>query len=171
MAALIYIMLIEAVHRNSFKSACLWIKERPGDYALNALLFIALEGLFTAASGAFFTGGCIAAVLCLTLAAVGFFKRAARNEPLYFSDIFLAFKVMGVAGASNIIMTPRILISLAAGTVIEAGISFLPLPDINTSARVVIGVVSLFVILMLTIKKSDDFTYRRKGFLRGFVLN
>lgn len=172
LALAVMIVLCEAVHRQGLGLALKWVCERPADFFANIVFLAALTVFFAGICGSLAISCAAVCAVYYLLSCVSFFKFSARNEPLYFSDFLLAFKVMGVAGSSNIVITNHLVLPFFAGAAMFAGVfAFLTPPVLGLPARVIACAASLAVIMPLLSGGKDDIFYYKKGFLRGLALN
>ena len=165
------VVLIEAAHRNSLRKTYKWIKAGFGSFLCNIMAFASLSLIFAAITNNLFASCLIVFVIWFAISALSFFKYAARNEPAYFSDVLLVFKVMGVADSSNFVITRQLVISLAAGLAgLAALFVFRPRPC-EWRGRVIMAVLSVIVLVLLAFQKKNDFSYNKKGLICGLYLN
>ena len=150
-----------------------WIKSDFYYFLLNLILFISPPLLFYGAAGFLFVPCLCFALISAALANVSHFKRAARNEPLYASDLLLFFKVASVSDKSNIHITRY---NAASLLIYAAGLAptFFLAPE-KRGLTPIIFITSIIiiacVILFIAFDGTDDFIYSMKGLLFGFVSN
>lgn len=162
---------LEIAHLGGFRAAFGWVIKRAGDFTLNAGLFGSLVLLITAVFGNGFAAAVTVMALMFLLCAASVFKRAARNEPLFFADLLLAFKVMGVAGASNIIITTGLFKGFIACVIAFIGLFFIRPETGSWQNRLFFILLSAISLAVLSGQRKDDYNYNEKGFLSGLFLN
>ncbi|MCL1917614.1 MAG: LTA synthase family protein [Peptococcaceae bacterium] len=171
LVCLVWIILLEAVHRCGFSYAFRWMKTNPLDYLINVLFVYGLILPIRVVTGSVFVVPCGVLTFFFVLAVVSSFKHAARNEPLYFFELLLVFKITGVAGLSNLVITPTLGVAVGVGVGSLAGFFFLIPAEVHAADKILALIVFVIAVMAGMFTKKCDFTYLTKGFLRGFALN
>ena len=166
--ALALTVLIEAVYRRGFSSVFRWAIKEPLKFLSNLLFVLAVLLALAFLTGSLFAGSAIVFLLTFLLVTFSSFKHAARNEPLYFADLLLAFKVAGIAGPSNIVITPILIIGVLGG-MLALGLLFLMGPMSLEGWEWVVA--AAVFILGIIVPKKNDLTYLSSGFLNGLMAN
>ena len=173
--AVITTICCELAHRASTKRMAGWFIKYPSAASANMGLVLALEGATAAATGSVYWATVVGFALPYIAACFSYFKYAARNEPLYVSDIKLFFAVFGVADGSNLAlrtenMTPAVVVGLWFVCVAPAGEPLMP-PVFRLLMLVMAAALVLAVIFIGIERHRPDHTYMQSGFLAGLLGN
>ncbi|MCL1790184.1 MAG: LTA synthase family protein [Peptococcaceae bacterium] len=167
----VWVLLIEAVHRRGFLPAFRWMINRPFFFLINVVFVYGLVLPAAVFTGRVIIASCAVFLVFFILVVISSFKHFARNEPLYFFDLLLAFKIAGVTGSSNLAVTPVLMVAAAVGAGSLVGV-FLLIPAELLFADRFVAVIAFVVAMILSLfEKKKDVTYLTKGFLYGFVHN
>lgn len=165
------IILVESIHRRGFLPALKWLVTKPGHSAAAVAPILGAIWLITAVLGSFFLAACLVFIPIFGLVVFSSFKHAARNEPLYFADVLLVFKVASVADSSNIAITKVMAASALIGALSLAAAFFLPPLGGPVWPGIIAAALLNMLCLALNINAKSDQTYLVKGFVRGFAAN
>lgn len=175
LSAILIVFLCEMQHRHSVRETLGWAVRDFGNMLKNVALLALLQSLSVCFCDYLSVSFAIFFVIFYIISFVSYSKYAARNEPLYASDILLTFKVSAVADSSNVRISVYTIGGLVAGVLWGLVISPHKINDTPFVFKAgILAVLMLIIVLMLygyyTMEKPD-YTYRRSGLALGFICN
>lgn len=167
LTSLFLVYFIEIIYSRSFIISLNW-----AFYFFAAFFVFIVMTLFYSISGRVYISFFITFIFFFVLASISYFKFAARGEPLYRSDLNLAFQIIGVADRSNIVITKYIVVSAVTGVCASMGLFFFKPPNLPVKIRIIYCFLSLSILLCISnlnlsfLNREQD--YNRTGFITGF---